>query len=342
MRDLDSDHLRAALPRAEQRHRRRVLVGIGVLIALSTSPIFGHHIAGAAAPLLAGRDHLLNLCLVALHELLAPVHEASHVVFIAGVLYAVADRLLALWRSRETLSMFATSVAMDDRLRAASHDAGIPDRVSVVPGSPVPAFTAGLLKPRVYVSGDLVDRLDRAELVSVLAHEAAHVRRRDPLRLTCLRFLAALLFYVPVLRRLAEDAADEAEILADDHASSDPVSLASAIVKLSSPASGKLSPALIGFQRAELTERRVRRLLGCETAIGTHVTPRSMAGAFVLLTVVWVSGALMIHPLPAAQSTHARMGETHCQHKHLPPWAHVFCRGLRPSAGSLPCPHSHR
>ena len=329
----------------EQRHRRRVVVGIGVLIALGTSPIFGHHVAGAVAPMLAGRDHLLNVCLVALHELLAPVHEASHFIFTAGVAYALWDRTRAWWRSRVTLSMLATRTSLDEQLGVAASEAGIGDRVSIVQGSPVPAFTAGFLTPRVYVSSDLIQRLDHKELVAVLAHEAAHVRRRDPLRLTCLRFLAAMLFYVPVLRRLAEDAADEAEIVADDEASRDPLALASAILKLTMPPGEQVASAAVGFHRSDLTERRVRRLLGLESAIGTHVTRGSMSGAAILLTLVWVSGVLMVHPLAAAEpgaAHHIRSGTRHCQHERLSPWAHVFCRGLHLSAASLACPHSHR
>jgi hypothetical protein len=55
---------------SEQSHRRAVLVGIGTLIVLSTAPVFGHHLAVGADSLLAGRDHLGALCLIALHYLL--------------------------------------------------------------------------------------------------------------------------------------------------------------------------------------------------------------------------------------------------------------------------------
>ena len=41
------------------------------------------------------------------------------------------------------------------------------------------------------------------------------IARRDPLRLSLMRFLACTLFYIPALRRLADDLTDEAEIEAD-------------------------------------------------------------------------------------------------------------------------------
>jgi len=44
------------------------------------------------------------------------------------------------------------------------------------------AFTAGLLRPRIYVSTALLRRVSAPELEATLLHELAHVRRRDPLR----------------------------------------------------------------------------------------------------------------------------------------------------------------
>jgi Zn-dependent protease with chaperone function len=84
------------------------------------------------------------------------------------------------------------------------------------------AFCAGLLRPRVYVSAGALDLLDDAALRAVLAHEHAHARRRDPLRLACGRVLARALFVLPGLGQLhrsqlalAELSADESAIAAD-------------------------------------------------------------------------------------------------------------------------------
>jgi hypothetical protein len=64
------------------------------------------------------------------------------------------------------------------------------------PGAPgyhsVFAFCLGLVSPRIYVSEGLLQLLDAHELAAVLHHEAAHLRRRDPLRL----FLSELLGYL--------------------------------------------------------------------------------------------------------------------------------------------------
>ena len=87
----------------EQAHRRHVLLAIAALIVLGATPVFGHHLAAGGAAMLAGRDHLLGVCLIALHLLLAPVHTASHLLVFSGFGYAAWDRARA-WRSvREAL-----------------------------------------------------------------------------------------------------------------------------------------------------------------------------------------------------------------------------------------------
>lgn len=347
MSPQDRMRARAALPIREQQHRRLVLLGMGLLIALGASPVFGHHVAGSLEPLLLGRDHLLSLCVVALHAMFAPVHDVTHILFFAGLAYAVADRGRALWKSKRTLALLATREASSDRvLLSAARDAGMTQRVVVVRGLPVPAFTSGWLKPRIYVAADLTNVLEPQEVRAVIAHEASHVRRFDPLRLSLLRFLACALFFVPVLRRLADDAADEAEIVADDDAARlDPLSLASAIVKLAEASTGRAGlPLGVGFQRADLMDRRVRRLLGLESHVGTHVTRRSLGGAVAVLSIIWISGLLMVHPMPDEvarwDATHSQHAPVHCRHHGVGAWTHLFCRGLTSPTHTGHCPHA--
>jgi hypothetical protein len=80
------------------------------------------------------------------------------------------------------------------------------------------AFCAGLLHPRVYVSSGAVALLDEAALNAVLAHEAHHARRRDPLRLAVSRVLARALFFVPGLGEMVGRQQALAELGADETA----------------------------------------------------------------------------------------------------------------------------
>jgi hypothetical protein len=68
----------------ERSHRRSVLLGLGVLLVLSTSPLIGHLLPIGLDQHLAGRDHLWALCLVALHLIMAPVHGVFHLLFLGG------------------------------------------------------------------------------------------------------------------------------------------------------------------------------------------------------------------------------------------------------------------
>ncbi|MEW5919084.1 MAG: M56 family metallopeptidase, partial [Gemmatimonadota bacterium] len=203
----------------EHARRRNTLVAIGLLIVLGTSPVYAHHVFSlGGASLLAGLDHLGVLCMTALHLLLLPLHRLMHLVIVAGITYAVWDRVRA-WRAlRQSLELLQQRVPLPgDAFWTAATAAGVsPQRLRVVPGLPNPAFTVGFLSPRIYLAEELTQRLTREELVAVVAHEAAHVARRDPLRLNLLRLLACTLFWIPALKKLESDAQDEAEVLADD------------------------------------------------------------------------------------------------------------------------------
>jgi Zn-dependent protease with chaperone function len=91
---------------------------------------------------------------------------------------------------------------------------GHPSVVVVAADTPM-AFCAGWLRPRVYVSTAVLDRLSPGELRAVLAHEQRHGALRDPLRLAIGRVLCTALFFLPVLRPLHDRYADEAELTAD-------------------------------------------------------------------------------------------------------------------------------
>ena len=349
--------------RGEQAHRRAVLMSVAGLIVMGTSPVFGHHLSERADALLLGQDHIGGLCLIALHVLLAPVHSGFHMLLLCGFVYAAWDRASAWYGLRQTLrSMEPRVVHGGDGLYAAARRAGLgPDRVHVVDGLPNPAFTAGFWRPDVYVAAALVHTLDVAQLEAVLAHEAAHVRRRDPLRLSLMRFLACTLFYIPALRRLADDLTDEAEIAADDAAlaRTEPLVLASAILSLAewpgrhARASALRRGSAVAFQpfgalkRVDVLERRIRRLAGEPVAAGTHVTRRSLAGASTMLAAVWLSGLVMAHPLPAESAglgfapSHAHTA-SHCRHQGVFALRHLFCLGLHGSGSGGPCPHTGR
>lgn len=333
-------YLPPSLAAREQRHRRAVLLGIGALLVLAMSPVVGHPLARGTDALFAGRDHVGALCLIALHFLLEPVHRLIHGLFAVGLAYAAWDRARA-WRSlRRVLGTVHSEVpARGGAVHACALRAGVdPQSVRVVPGLPVPAFTAGWARPRIYVAGELERVLGPDELTAVLAHEGAHVRRRDPLRLSLLRATACTLFWLPALRCLADDFADEAEIRADDAAARDrPLALASALLALARWPRPDATPAAgVGFNERDLLERRVRRLAGVESPPRSHVTRGRVASAACALALVWITGTVTAHPLPGPGEGHG----AHCEHGGLTALGHLFCSPAHARGERGVCPHA--
>ena len=119
------------------------------------------------------------------------------------------------------------------------------------------AFCAGHARPRVFVSTGAVRLLEAVELDAVLAHEAHHRLRRDPLRIAAARGLCDALFFLPVLRRLTGRYCALAELSADEAAVSsldgDAAPLASAMLTFGEAA----DPAVVG-----IAPERVDHLLG--------------------------------------------------------------------------------
>lgn len=315
------------LLQGEQRHRRRVLLALAVLILLSLAPLFGHHLLTSLGAPLRGLDHVGSLCLIALHHLLEPVHEGFHLLFVGGVAFAVADRFRVGRRMRRTLRLLAAEPAQaDDPFGRAARSAGMdPRTLRVVRGLPAPAFTAGWWRPRVYVARELAAFLAPDQLALVLRHEQQHVVRRDPLRLSLLRSLSHTLFWVPGLRALADQAAEEAEILADDAAAGGaPLRLARTILALAQWQAPPIAPAT-AFHNTELLERRVRRLAGEAVAPATRLSRRALAAAFATLALIWLSGTAVLHPLPADAATrHA----AYCADSGGTPAGQLLCGAL--------------
>lgn len=334
---------------SENARRRLLLIGVALLILLGTTPILGHHLVPGVGSFAPDRDHLLGLCVVALQGLLSPLHEGFHLLLIAGLMYAGLDRIRAARELKQALGSLDASPPRSGSAfaRAAKRAGQSFDRVRVVDGLPNPAFTAGWWRPRIFLAAQLEYLLTEEELTAVMLHESAHAASRDPLKLSIMRFLASALFYIPALRRMAEDLADESEIAADDRAAeNDPRVLASAIVALAqfetSSAGTRgfaVSFASKGTQRSGVLERRIRRLVGEPAAARTHLTRRSLAWAVGALAAVWISGISIVPAAVSGISTGEVAQLQHCRHHDGPFFFHLFCPGTGLEVSPIRCAH---
>ena len=156
-----------------------------------------------------------------------------------------------------------------------------------------PAVTIGLLRPRVVVTDALRAALEEGELRAVLAHEAAHARHRDPLRMWLVARLTDLQWPLPSARARERRWLDALELARDDEAARTPnvagEDLAAALVKAARLARTSTVAGAALTRHDALLALRVRRLLD---PAAPSAPPRSIGVTLVaaLAIVTFVLG----------------------------------------------------
>jgi Zn-dependent protease with chaperone function len=135
--------------------------------------------------------------------------------------------LVPWMRARRTRAP-AALVGSREGERAAAALASVPE------GPPV-LYCTGTRRPSVVVSRSAVELLDPAELRGALAHELAHLERRDPTLSWALMGARALMWFNPGVQVLVRALARDAERVADERAAAatgDRLALASGLLRL--------------------------------------------------------------------------------------------------------------
>jgi len=268
----------------EARGIYRLQLAIGLLGAAATLLV-----AGVVADLVTLRSPGNQTLLAACQSFVLPVVSVWAITVLALGSFAFAVLALAAQSALRQLRASRRFLAGLQNLRAAP----VGGAGTLVFTDPSPqAFCAGLLRPRIYLSDATLELLGVDELDAVLAHEAHHARYRDPLRIFFARVLREALFFLPVLRHLAERYAALAELAADAAAvhrtRDDPQPLACALLAFHE--SG--SPAVVG-----IAPERVDHLLGRRSCWELP---------FALLAwAIVVVGAIVVVALRTAQAAHA-------------------------------------
>jgi Zn-dependent protease with chaperone function len=198
---------------------------------------------------------------------------------VALALGSVASAVLLL-AGRSALRQVRASRRALAGLRVLGPAPAGPPRTVLFAGHAPQAFCAGLWRPRLYFSDVTLTVLTAAELDAVLTHEQHHLRYRDPLRIFFARILSDALFFLPVLRRLAQRYEALAELAADDAAvrrTNDPAPLASALVVFED----SLGPAVVG-----IAPERVDQLLGRRPRWELPLALLAWAAVVILMLVV--------------------------------------------------------
>jgi beta-lactamase regulating signal transducer with metallopeptidase domain len=103
----------------------------------------------------------------------------------------------------------------------------------------------------------MLDRLDDASLLAVLAHERHHLRRRDPARLLLIHAVASAAFMLPLTGTVRRRVESRIELAADRAALAvvSPVALANALLAaLSSQGANVVGAANLGTNEARILQ----------------------------------------------------------------------------------------
>jgi Zn-dependent protease with chaperone function len=125
-------------------------------------------------------------------------------------------------------------------------------------------FCLGFWRPCIWLTAGLVELLTDEELKAVLAHEAYHCHRRDPLRLLISRTLRSAFFFLPLVEDLAKGAELQQELAADQSAITqlgNDLPLLCALQKLLIQGMERLSLSNVAASPFNVTEARLRRLI---------------------------------------------------------------------------------
>ncbi len=203
-----------------------------------------------------------------------------------GVLILSARLLGGLWwvqwlRRRNTRAVAPALSALGDELRVKM---GIGQAVRWLESSRVSVpMVIGWLKPVVLVPAGILCNLSPAELETLLAHELAHIRRRDYLVNLLQTAVETVLFYHPAVWWVSHRIRIEREHCCDDRAIAtcgDRLVLARALVHLEESRSPRLAAAASGGSLLQ----RVRRLLGSPAP--ERYTPSRGSVTAILLAIL--------------------------------------------------------
>lgn len=194
--------------------------------------------------------------------------------------------------------------------------AGItPPEVRLRADCPGGAFTTGVRRPWIALDPDLATGLDAAELDALLAHEMAHIRRRDPLLTMFTGVCRDLTFFLPSIHLATFWLRREQEESADDLAAQctrRPGALASTILKVWEAQTGRhhvangcaaVAPVALrwpafGLHRTPRVQQphvvvRVQRLISPLHAMTHRPTRRDVGLPLTVLTLAVTIGLLL-------------------------------------------------
>lgn len=282
-----------------------VLVPAAVLVAIVAVSLGDYRLPTVMVPNAAAASVLVPIenTYAYLAPLALPALVGAWALFVAGrVAWRLSRTTRISARARRTVEESTVPVEVRRVVHRLAARMGVDaPPVGVADACAGGASVVGVRRPAIVLDADLVDRLDARELEGVVAHELAHVRRRDNLVALGLTLVRDVMFFVPGGRWALRQLLVEREMAADQLAVATtrrPGALAGGLLKVLEGAGGghacaALLPQGTLVQRvSQLVEDRPPptrlRAVGELLALGTVATlvvvtatalPRLAAGA---------------------------------------------------------------
>jgi bla regulator protein blaR1 len=242
-----------------QRHAAtRYAVWFASLVALAALPLISHFLFDASAAAIP--TAVTRTTAVAAHATQRAADAGGSwlwAVWLAGVLACLLRLLFSHFRIMRIV-------------RSALPAPAIGQDVFTSPAIGIPIAT-GLFHPVVIVPGDFAETFDAVVLADIVAHERAHILRKDVLGNLIQRLFDALLFFNPWVYVIGHQLRKEREAACDDwavQAASDPGRYASFLASLALRAprarTPLLTPSAMGSGR--ILVGRIARLLDGKAA----------------------------------------------------------------------------
>ncbi len=305
--------LRAAGPAAEHRVWVSALVLESVLPALSILP-WGkmHFVWPWSAQGVSGADGQVSVQMgagagagFAALRLPQEVMSALAIVYAAVTGYFVARfvwrcvRLALLRRGAEPLRLDGEAALSCERWLKRL---GIVGPVAIVGSKEIFApVTMGVLHARVLLPAGMMTRMPQADLDTAIAHELAHIRRKDFLKNLAYEIAAVPLSYHPCLWVTRQCVAETREMVCDEMAAgiSGGEAYAQSLLRLAAlllQGRPVRVPHAIGVFDANTLERRLMKLTEKKKQIGR------------LRATVWVAASIALGVVTAASAVALRVG----------------------------------
>jgi beta-lactamase regulating signal transducer with metallopeptidase domain len=242
-------------------------------------------------------------------------------VWLVGLTIGAIRSLIGLVRLRRWVRtiVLADSPALAAAVDAAAKSMGLSGKITLYRSNVLPApVTCGLLRPRIVVPEGIESQLPADQLVAVLKHELAHLRRRDLWIGLMQQFAQIVYWWNPLVHLTNRQLADLREQICDEIAIRDlpqPGDYAATLLRIAEQCSRRAPvPATLGFgaSAGRQLERRIRRIVSLPRAASVGLTRRAAAG--VLAAAVVMSAAVLFAQVqvesPAAEPAVAQPAAT--------------------------------